>query len=283
MFPISMKLINRTAMADWLGVGRKDVPVNADLADADLKKLGLELGDYGVYDNHVFRAVKTRVAITGRGFLVKSYMNNAGRTGLADATSTKDILVTTDTLVAGDLKGGVAMLDAGTGIGDIRYIFNNGAQAALSKVTVAKRVGHLNLASTKNADIFSAQPDGTTGYNLHADWEVEMSTAGTDCVQGTAVGAVTNNQSTLIYVAGPYCPIFLIGNNAGKNGVAGSYVIPSGTTGKAEGVTQAGILAVESAFWFAQIYSAYTGAGAVRYGRVYGKFACGGIRNIYDF
>src|SRR5687768_7196668 len=123
--PYVSNFIKGNAFAEWLATGRQDAHKGANLSYSDITKLGLELGQYGYYDGAVYRAVRARGALTGEGYILKTYANAAGRIGTADAASTKAVLKTADTLVKGDIVGGKVMIDGGTGTGQIRQVLAN--------------------------------------------------------------------------------------------------------------------------------------------------------------
>jgi hypothetical protein len=270
----------RTAVAEWLKLGRKDMFTSVNLTSDKLKELGVELGQFFEVDNVLYRAVRARSTVTAKGYILKSYMNAAARTGTANVASTKAELVTADTFVKGDLDGGYVWFDSGTD-GGRRRIISNGAEAGASKVKVAKKNQALRNSAIEQADAFTNQPDGTSTYKIHCDWEVEQTSAATDLVTCVSLGAVTDGYLTIVAVEGPYVDIFIDGNDAGKNGVAGAKVCPSATAGVAIPETQAGITAAEAATFFAQMYDAYTGAGAIRTCRLFSRFAIGGQRLQY--
>ena len=270
----------RTAVAEWLKIGRKDMFTSVNLTSDKLRELGVELGQFFDVDNTVYRAVRARGTVTAKGYILQSYMNAAGRTGTANAASTKALLQTADTFVKGDLDGGFVWFPSGTD-GGRRRIINNTDASGASKVRVAKENQSLRKADTSGADAFTNQPDGTSTYNVHCDWEVVQTTAVTDLVTAVSLGAVTDGYLTIVAVEGPYVDIFLDGNDAGKGVVAGGKIAPSATAGVGIGVTEAGITAPEASVWFAQAYDAYTGAGLARTCRLFNRFAIGGSRNQY--
>lgn len=282
-----IQYINRTTMADWLGVGRKDALKGANLTDDDLKKLGLELGQYGEFNNHIYRAVTARVALIGEGYLCEGYLPTGTRRDTAVAIGSTTANIRTDnTYVAGRFAGGQVMIYGGTNGAtkqDSRFIYQNDAAAGASNIRVTpKRDSMLNLAASKSPDVFTAAIDATSTFTVHCDWEVQPTTAVTDCVMGVALGAVTIDYNTLIMVAGPYAPIWTLGSGAGYTVPAvNGWVRPSAGAGVAEGVTEAGWTGPDALSAFARLYDVYTGAAAIRIGRLYGRYAIGGSRFIY--
>jgi hypothetical protein len=277
--PYISHFIKGNAFAEWLATGRHDAHKGANLAPADIAKLGLELGQYGYYDGSVYRAVRARGALTGEGYILKTYANAAGRVGTADAASTKAIVQTADTLVKGDLKGGKITIDGGTGLGQMRNIIDNNDTAGASLVTVAKRVASLNRAAITGAQAFDTALDGTSTYNLHCDWEVVETSGVGDTVVGAALGAVTDGNLTIILVESPYAWIRCVGSTDALTALG--TLVPSATAGIAKGFTTAGETAAEARLSFGSPYAAYTGASAIRMCRLFGKFAIGGQRNVY--
>ena len=278
--PYISSYIKGNAFAEWLSTGRNDAHKGANLSYSDITKLGLELGQFACYEGAIYRAVRARGALTGEGYILKTYANAAGRTGTATAASTKAVMVTADTLVKGDLKGGRVWRPSGTGSTEApRNIVDNNDAAGASTVTVAKRVSHLNRAATTAADGFDTAPDGTSTYNLHCDWEVVETSGVGDTVVGAALGAVTDGNLTIILVESPYALIRCVGSTDALTALG--TLVPSATAGIAKGFTTAGETAAEARLSFGSPYDAYTGASALRVCRLFGKFAIGGQRNVY--
>lgn len=278
--PYVSQFIKGNAFAEWLSTGRKDAFKGANLSITDIAKLGLELGQYACYDGAIYRAVRARGALTGEGYILKQYANAAGRTGTATAASTKQRMVTADTLVKGDLKGGRVWRPSGTGTTEgPRVILDNNDAAGASTVDVSRRVAHLNRAATSAADAFTTAPDGTSTYNLHCDWEVVETSGVGDYVIGAALGAVTDGNLTIIVVESPYAVIRCVGSTDALTALG--TLVPSATAGVAKGFTAAGETAAEARLSFGAPYDAYAGAAANRVCRLWGKFAIGGQRVIY--
>jgi hypothetical protein len=274
---VGSNAIDRAAFAHWLGTGRHESFKGANLGIDDLHKLGLEPGQRVAVDGSVYRAVRARGAITGEGYILKSYFGAATRTGTVQATFSKTQIVTQETFVKGQFqtpkRRGRVFIDSGTGIGQLREILKNDT----TTLTVAQKTHGLpQIAASSNPDALGTITDGTSTYSIVCDWEVEMTSGVTDLVGGVALGAVTDGNFTIIVEESPHVLFMVDGNDAGKTAAAaGALIVPSATAGVANPHTEAGITALEASRFFGQLYDIYTGAAALRHGRLFSRFAIG--------
>ena len=265
-----------------LGDGAWEAFKSLNVTDADFKdwinsrKLGgLRRGQSFLDEitGNRYRIVRALGTITGEGYLLKQHMNAAGRVGNLTAVSTKAVVQTDDTLVNHDLAGGLLFLNAGTGVGELRPIEDNDDTTSLSTITVARnRRTYPGETVSDSPDNFTALPDATTDYNAFVPWEVVETSGVTDEVVAWALGAVTSGNWTIVLERG-YGLFRAVGSTDALT--AGGPIVPSATAGIGKGFTTAGELAAESRLAFGQSIAAYSGASAVWFGKLHGKFIIG--------
>ena len=202
-----------------------------------------------------FRLVRARGALTGVGYIVKSYLGAAGRVGNLTAASTKAVLTTDDTFVEHDLAGGLVYLNAGTGIGQMRPIMDNSDAAGASTITLAVKDRSYPGAHTAvdSPDALATAPDATTDYLVVCPWEVVETSAVTDYVVGVALGAVTDGNWTIILEEG-YGLVRVAGDT--DPSVLDEGIMPSAAAGTAKGYTTAATTIDEPARTFARALAA---------------------------
>jgi len=265
-----------------LGEGAYEAFKGLNVTDADFMELtkSNKLGGLRRMQSFVdemtgnsYRIVRARGAITGEGYLLKQYFGAAGRVGNLTAASTKAVITTDDTFVAHDLAGGLVFLNAGTGVGELRPIEDNDDTTSLSTITVARKRGtYPGETVADSPDNFVALPDATTDYVSFVPWEVVETSGVGDYVVAWALGAVTSGNWTIVLEQG-YGLVRAVGSTDALT--AGGPLVPSGTAGIAKGFTTAGETAAEARLAFGQALAAYSGASAVWFGHLFGRFRIG--------
>jgi hypothetical protein len=132
-----------------------------------------------------------------------------------------------------------------------------------------KDFGH-DIVNTSTPDALSVVPDGTTTVSIFAPWECTVATGVGDFVSAISLGAVTQDNWTIVCERG-VVPHSLVGSTDALT--QGGPVVPSATTGVGKGKTAAGMTADEAARVYAIALSAYSGASAQRLVSLLGKFA----------
>lgn len=185
-----------------------------------------------------FRLVRARGAITGLGYIVKNYLGAAGRVGNLTAASTKAVLTTDDSFTEHDLAGGYVFLNAGTGLEQLRPIFDNDGTAGASTITLAYKDRSFPGSHTAvdSADALATAPDATTDYLTVLPWEIVETSAVTDYVVGVALGAVTSGNWTIVQDFG-YGLVRAAGDTDAL--VLDEGIVPSAAAGTAKGLTTA--------------------------------------------
>lgn len=273
----------RTSVNRALGDGTWEAFKGLDVTNSDFLELqktrtalgGLRKGQSFTDEitGNRYRIVRARGTITGEGYILKQYIGAAGRVGNLTGASTKAVQVTDDTFVAHDLVDGYEFINAGTAVGELRTILENDDTAGASTITVAaKRRVYPGETVADSPDNFVALPDATSDYVAFCPWEVVQTSAVTDYVVACALGAVTDGNWTIVLEQG-YGLIRVVGSTDALT--AGGPIVPSATAGIGKGFTTAGETAAEARLAFGQSIVAYSGASAVWFGRIFGRFAIG--------
>jgi hypothetical protein len=217
---------------------------------------GLRRGQSFVDQNtgNRFRLLRARGAITGVGYILKSYLGAAGRVGNLTAASTKAVVTTDDSFTANELADGWYFQNAGTGIGDLRPIIDNDGTAGASTITLAQRdFTYPGSVATDSPDALATTPDATTDYITVLPWEVVETSGVGDYVVAVALGAVDSGNWTIAQDFG-YGLVRAAGDTDAL--VLDEGIVPSATAGTAKGLTTAGTGADEPHRVFARALAA---------------------------
>jgi hypothetical protein len=266
-----LSALYRRIASKALGEGLAAAFASLDIADSKFYQLGMNPGDRGTDPIHgvTIRAVRARgAAIAAAGTTLKRYIGGTGRTGTLSA-ATKAVLTTPSTFADNDIGGAFIQTTGGTGPNQFRSVLEFDS-AALATITVAKRDREYDLADIASADALAVLPDNTTTFSIYAPWEVTPCTAVTDLVSAVSLGAVTQDNWTLVVEKGPV-PTLTVGSTDAA--VAGRGAFPSATLGTCKGATAAGVTAAEALVQFGVFIDAYSGAAALRLVDLLGRFA----------
>lgn len=281
---MSAMALYRRAFSRALGEGAYEAFKSLNVSDSDFNELmkkssglgGLRRGQsfHDEITGNRYRIVRARGAITGEGYLLKQYFGAAGRVGNLTAASTRAVLTTDDSFTARELAGGYVFINAGTGIGELRPIQDNDGTAGASTITVvpAGKPPYPGSTVADWPDNFTALPDATSDYVSFLPWEVVETSGVGDYVVGAALGAVTSGNWTIVLEEG-YGLLRVVGSTDALT--AGGPIVPSATAGIGKGFTTAGETAAEARLAFGQSLVAYSGASAVWFGRLFGKYRIG--------
>jgi len=270
--------IYRRMFASWMGEGKAGSLRNLNFTEADAKRLGIRVGDSyecripgvrGVRSQYAFivRAFRARGTITD-GQILMPYAAAAARTANAVTPFPKDVITTDGAFTVDDLRETIVEVVAGTGIGQVRGVFDNTA----TKLSVAARDGSLRIAAADTPDALTTALDATSDVSVFDPREAVATAAATDLVTGVALGAVTSGNVSL-YCERGLALVKVKGDTGGKAGTSLGLLVPSGVAGEALPDTDAGITAAEAATFFGALVHAYTGASALRLALIFGRFS----------